>query len=53
MMRLLRDSSDTVNAKMTLRDYIEPAKDWETWVWGAYCLVRPRRDVSADWRSTA
>ncbi|KAK1921097.1 major facilitator superfamily domain-containing protein [Papiliotrema laurentii] len=39
VMRLLRDSSDTVNAKMTLRDYIEPAKDWETWVWGAYCLI--------------
>lgn len=39
VIRLMKDSSDTVNAEMTLKEYFEPAKDWETWVWGGYCLV--------------
>ncbi|EIW67160.1 hypothetical protein TREMEDRAFT_72183 [Tremella mesenterica DSM 1558] len=38
VMRLLRDSSNQVGSLLTWREWIEPAKEWETWAWGLYCL---------------
>jgi len=44
-MRLLKDSSNEVNADFNFKEWIAPAKDWETWAWAFYCLVRVFRDV--------
>ncbi|WWC94643.1 hypothetical protein V866_001490 [Kwoniella sp. B9012] len=39
VMRLLKDATVAVNTTMTFKDYIEPAKRWETWVWGFYAII--------------
>ncbi|KAK8845283.1 hypothetical protein IAR55_005996 [Kwoniella newhampshirensis] len=39
VMRLLKDSTTQVNADFSWKEYIRPAAEWETWVWGLYCLI--------------
>ncbi|WWC73878.1 uncharacterized protein I206_107850 [Kwoniella pini CBS 10737] len=39
VMRLLKDSTTHVNQIMTLKAYIEPAKRWQTWIWGFYAII--------------
>lgn len=39
IMRLLKDSSTEVNSQFSFKEWIAPASEWETWVWGLYCLV--------------
>ncbi|WWD20776.1 hypothetical protein CI109_105253 [Kwoniella shandongensis] len=39
VMRLLKDSTTQVNAAFSWKEYIRPAAEWQTWVWGFYCLI--------------
>ncbi|WVQ81829.1 hypothetical protein IAT38_003956 [Cryptococcus sp. DSM 104549] len=39
VMRLLKDSTAAVNQEINWREFVRPAKEWETWAYGFYALI--------------